>query len=162
MLVNLVLLITFAINATGVFVYWYYRAHRKNKSFVTRYNVLRGNWCEASHNYYACRAFAKILLGRLASAALSFPQLKGTHVLLAGALIMIQLSELWFKTSAESKKFIYPLCTCFAKSSAALSSAIAIIVSFTSSEKSLKARRLFWRGTILLWELFWFISKPKS
>ncbi|MGP1918165.1 MAG: hypothetical protein ACTS4U_00425 [Candidatus Hodgkinia cicadicola] len=152
---------TFALNATSVFVYWYYRSHRKNKSFVSRYNLLRGNWRETSHNYYGCRAFVKTLLTRLTSASVSFPLFQSVHALLACALISVQSIELWFKTSIESKKSIYPLCVCFVKGSMLLSSIVATLVAIITPKESLTVRKLFWRGTILLWELFWFISKPK-
>ncbi|MFP3039969.1 MAG: hypothetical protein ACKERF_00090 [Candidatus Hodgkinia cicadicola] len=42
------------------------------------------------------------------------------------------------------------------------SSLAAITIALASPRESLAIRKLFWRGTILLWEVFWFISKPKS
>ncbi|MGP1917772.1 MAG: hypothetical protein ACTS4W_00070 [Candidatus Hodgkinia cicadicola] len=44
-----------------------------------------------------------------------------------------------------------------------LSSSLAeVTIALTSPKESLAIRKLFWRGMILLWEVFWFISKPKS
>ncbi|MGP1915981.1 MAG: hypothetical protein ACTS6G_00760 [Candidatus Hodgkinia cicadicola] len=162
MLASFVLLNTFVVNATSVFVYWYYRTHRKNKSFVNRYNLLRGSWCEMERDYYACRAFIKTILMRLTSASLSFVLLKDAHVALICALTSVQLIEFWPKASFESRKFIYLLCSRLVKSTMLLSSLVAGAVAIAVREESTKARKLFWRGTILLWELFWFISKPKT
>ncbi|MGP1916000.1 MAG: hypothetical protein ACTS6G_00865 [Candidatus Hodgkinia cicadicola] len=161
-LASFVLLNTFVINATSVFVYWYYRAHRKNKSYVNRYNLLRGSWCEMDRDYYACRAFVKTVLTRLASASLSFGLLRSAHIPFVCALTAVQLIELWPKALIESRKFIYLLCSSLVKGTMLLSSLVACAVAISFREESTTARKLFWRGTILLWELFWFISKPKA
>ncbi|MGP1919163.1 MAG: hypothetical protein ACTS41_00065 [Candidatus Hodgkinia cicadicola] len=162
MLPTFVLLNTFGLNVTSVFVYWYYRSRRKDKSFVNRYNTLRGRWCETNDNYYNCRMLVKAILTRLVSATLSFPLLKKIHVPLTFVLSIIQSIELWFKTSAGSKNFIYPLCSCFVKCAMLSSSLAEATIALASPKESLAIRKLFWRGTILLWEVFWFISKPKS
>ncbi len=94
MLASFVLFSTLIVNATSVFIYWYYRSHRKNKSFVNRYNLLRGKWCELNRNYYASRAFIKTILTRLASASVSYDLLKEMHVSLTCVLIAIQAIEL--------------------------------------------------------------------
>ncbi|MGP1911548.1 MAG: hypothetical protein ACTS5A_00060 [Candidatus Hodgkinia cicadicola] len=99
---------------------------------------------------------------RLVSATLSFPLLKKAHVPLTFILSIIQSIELWFKTYAGSEKFIYPLCSCFVKCAMLSSSLAEATIALSSPKEFLTIRRLFWRGTILLWEVFWFISKPKS
>ncbi|MGP1905821.1 MAG: hypothetical protein ACTS46_00190 [Candidatus Hodgkinia cicadicola] len=162
MLANFVLLNMFVVNATCVLVYWYYRTHRKNKSFINRYNLLHGNWCEMNQNYYDCRAFVKTILMRLTSVSLSFPLLKSAHTSFNCALIAIQLTEFWSKTFNESKKFIYPLCSRLVKSTMLLSSLVATTIAIMFRRESETGRKMFWKGTIMLWELFWFISKPKA
>ncbi|MFP3037538.1 MAG: hypothetical protein ACKER6_00320 [Candidatus Hodgkinia cicadicola] len=158
---SLILLSTFVINATGVWIFWYYKSHRKNKSYVNRYNLLNGHWEDTKQTYSVCCALIKTMLTRLACASLTSKLFKYCHLPVALALFFVQTLELWVKASIGNTKLIHQLCLYFVKITMWASSLVAIIVALTLKHEVITMQKWFWRGTVLLWEGFWYMNRPK-
>lgn len=155
---GLVLISVLIVNATAVCIFWYYKSHRKNKSFITRYNLLHGGWCKTGRSFSSWFGVTKAILARLACVSLSSKLLENAHLTITIILLIMQTTELWDEIVRENNRLIDRWCLCLNRWIMWLSTILAMTLKLTSKKELSKLLKLFWRGEIVLWELFWFLN----
>ncbi|MFP3038326.1 MAG: hypothetical protein ACKFI0_00250 [Candidatus Hodgkinia cicadicola] len=128
---------------TGIWVFWYYKAARKNKAFYARYKLMSGKWTAGGFESRQLLnwAFYKTVMMQLMRFALdgeSGPEVLKVSELLAAALILVQTVELIGRKPLESRTLLCELCANTMLGLVLTSSVLGLVAVFAENEAKWK------------------------
>ncbi|MFP3039534.1 MAG: hypothetical protein ACKESB_02295 [Candidatus Hodgkinia cicadicola] len=156
---------------TVIWVFWYYKAERKNKAFYVRYKLMGGKWSAEGFEsrQLLSWAFYKTAIMQLMRFALDGENKSGVLKvceLLAAALILVQAVEMADRKPLESRTLLYELCVNTVLGLVLASSVFGLAATFaeneakrTLSDKTVNLvaslRMRYWITLITVWEVLY-------